>query len=265
VPQPQDARQPAPVPVATPRPAAPAKRPPEEVNASVLERARVIAASTRHELLGKVTTPDRCELQSLNNALMDCFRELSSVEAYSLLFELNLRPFSMVAARVMRMTSCRADLNDILQESFLAIYRYPTRFRPDKPNAFRNWSYSIIRNTVYRHLNQSMRDGIPADMLADVLEDKKTASPARATEDAETGATCSRVYALMLMLYAHAYEHELKDRARLALDLVEVQGMGYRDAADVLGIKLENFKMVVCRARKKIVQSMVRVLGTRLP
>jgi len=261
VPQPQDARQPARAPLAAARP----RRPAEHVPEATLARAREIAAATRHELLAEVVAREPCELQGLNNALMDCFRAQGSVEAYSLLFELNLRPFSLVAARIMRMTSCRADLNDILQESFLAIYRYPTRFRPDKPNAFRNWSYSIIRNTVYRHLSHSLRDGIPAELLADVLEDTRTRSPARATEEAESGATCSRVYALLLLLYMHAYEHELKPRSRLALDLVEVQGMGYRDAAEVLGIKLENFKMVVCRARKKIVQSMVRVLGTRLP
>ena len=53
-----------------------------------------------------------------------------------------------LAARIMRMTGSRADPNDVLQEAFLAIYRYPTRFRAEKPNAFRNWSYSISRNTV---------------------------------------------------------------------------------------------------------------------
>ena len=39
--------------------------------------------------------------------------------------------------------------------------------------------------------------------------------------------------------------------------------MGYREAADLLSIRLENFKMIVCRARKKILQCMIRVLGTR--
>jgi DNA-directed RNA polymerase specialized sigma24 family protein len=42
-----------------------------------------------------------------------------------------------------------------------------------------------------------------------------------------------------------------------------VQRLPYREAADQLGIRLENFKMIVCRARKKIFQSLVRILGTR--
>ena len=61
-----------------------------------------------------------------------------------------------------------------------------------------------------------------------------------------------------------ALEREL-GRTRLALELVEVRGLGYRDAAAVLEIRVENFKMVVCRARKKIFASIVRVLGTRSP
>lgn len=268
-----EARQPDPAPASRParRPAATvARKPvrktqaPDFITAEVLVRARAVAEVTKHPLLARAVLKGTvCEVQELNNALMDAFRELGSVEAYSLLFELNVRPFSLIAARIMRMTGSRADPNDILQEAFLAIYRYPTRFRAEKPNAFRNWSYSIIRNTVYRHLSRAVRDGIPADMLADVLEDESATTPAQASEDKESAARCRRVYGLLLSLYLHAYVHELKDRDRLALELVEVQGMGYREATEVLGIRLENFKMVVCRARKKIFQSMVRVLGTQ--
>lgn len=240
------------------------KQAPDLITAATLKRARVIAESTQHPLLAAVVLKGlSCELQALNNALMDAFRALGSVEAYSLLFELNVRPFSIIAARVMRMSGSRADPNDILQEAFLAIYRYPTRFCPEKPNAFRNWSYSIIRNTVYRHLSRRSRDGIPVEMLAEVLEDENAVTPVQASENKESEARCRRVYGVLLSLYSHAYANELKDRDRLALELVEVRGMGYREAAEVLDIRLENFKMVVCRARKKIFQSMIRVLGTQ--
>ena len=232
--------------------------PREMVTSAVLERARVVARESGHPLLVRTVAGDTCEAQALNNALMDTFRELESVPAYSLLFELNVRPFTLIASRIMRMTGSRADAGDILQEAFLAIYRYPTRFRPDKPNSFRNWSYSIIRNTVYRSLNAANRDGIPVDLLADVLVDTKAASPLQATEDVEQDLTCRRVYGILLCLYLEAYETELKDRDRLALQLVEIEKLGYKDAAARLGIRLENFKMVVCRARKKIVQYMVR-------
>jgi len=238
--------------------------PKEMVSGQVLDQARAVARESGHPLLVQTVAGDTCEVQALNNALMDTFREQESVPAYSLLFELNIRSFTMIATRIMRMTGSRADPGDILQEAFLAIYRYPTRFRPDKPNAFRNWSYSIIRNTIYRSLHAARRDGIPADMLADVLADTRALSPLQATEDIEQDDTCRRVYGILLCLYLDAFDTELKDRDRLALKLVEIEKLGYKDAAARLGIRLENFKMVVCRARKKIVQYMVRVLGTRV-
>ena len=237
----------------------------EFVSGAVLERAREIARATRHPLLVRTVAGDSCELQALNNALMDTFREFEDVAAFSLLYELNVVKFSAQAARRLRQFGSRSDPSDVLQEVFVAIFKYPSKFRPDKPNAFRNWSYSIIRNCVYRSLTKDTRSGIPAELLADVLQDTRTPNPLQATQDEEQDGHCRQVYGLLLCLYMHAYETELKDRDRLALKLVEVQGLGYRDAAAVLEIRVENFKMVVCRARKKIFASIVRVLGTRSP
>lgn len=242
------------------------KAPAELASADSLARAALVAQETRHPLLvSAIAKASRCEKQELDTALMDTFREHESVTAYTLLVELNHRPFTLIAAQQLRMMRGRADPQDVVQDSFLAIYRYPTRFRADKPSAFRNWSYSILRNTVYRSLNRDSRDGVPVEMLAEVLEDPAMTSPLEASSEAEAEVRCKKVLGLLLILYVQAYETELKDRDRLALKLVEVEGLGYRDAADRLGIKLENFKMVVCRARKKIHNYMVRVLGTRLP
>ncbi|GJM21702.1 MAG: hypothetical protein DHS20C15_16170 [Planctomycetota bacterium] len=237
----------------------------DEVAEPLLARAALIARDTQHELLIQVVAKPGCQLQELNNALMDAYRVHASADAFGLLFELNVKPFTLIAAKLMRMTGCRVDPHDILQEAFLAIYRYPRRFRAEKPNAFRNWSYSILRNTVYRNLTRDARVGIPAELLADVLEDTRAVEPIEASQEAESDAECRRVYALVLSLYNDAYANQLKPRDREALQLVEAQKLGYREAADVLGIKLENFKMVVCRARKRIYQHIVRVLGTRLP
>ena len=236
----------------------------DEVPPQSMVRVTRLALETRHPLLDRVLAGESgTDFQVLNNALMDVFRVEGSMEAFSLLFELNTRPFGIIASRILRMTGCRAELGDILQETFLAIYRYPTRFCPDKPNAFRNWSYSIIRNTVYRHLQTAGREAIPVDLVSEILPDEKGASPSDETEDAESDARCRRVYELVLCLYNDIYERHLKDRDRKALHLVEVQRLPYREAADQLGIRLENFKMIVCRARKKIFQSLVRILGTR--
>lgn len=236
----------------------------EAVPEDALQRAIRLARSVDHPLLTRVVeTRPGPEFQALNNALMDTYRVHGSLEAFSLLFELNTRPFTVIANRILRMTGSRADIGDILQETFLAIYRYPSRFCPDKPCAFRNWSYSIIRNTVYRQLQLAAREGIPVDLVAEILPDERVGTPSAASEEAESDDQCERVYGLLLCLYMEIYERDLKPRDRLALQLVEVDRLGYREAAQKLGIRLENFKMIVCRARKKIFQSLVRTLGTR--
>jgi hypothetical protein len=74
----------------------------------------------------------------------------------------------------------------------------------------------------------------------------------------ESAIECTRVYLNYLYLYLRFYGM-LSEREQRAIQLVEVEGTSYRDAAQELGIKLENLKMVIFRARRKIHRSMRRV------
>lgn len=232
------------------------------VGEAELDEARRIAAQHRDAALAEVAagTP---ELQELNNALMCRFRDHRDVDAFGLLYKLNVNAFARVAASVARLSRCRVDVHDVLQESFVAIYSYPSKFRAEKKSSFRNWSYSIIRNTVFRHAQKSVRDGTPVEALAEVLVDEQMATPANASIEAEADARCRRAYALLLGLYREIYDQELKPREQLALMLVEHDGVGYRDAAALMEVRLENFKMIVCRARKRLAAGLVRALGSR--
>jgi DNA-directed RNA polymerase specialized sigma24 family protein len=62
------------------------------------------------------------------------------------------------------------------------------------------------------------------------------------------------VYLTYLHLYLQFYSM-LSPRERSAIHMVEVEEISYRDAADRLNIKLENLKMVIFRARRKIHRS----------
>ena len=69
---------------------------------------------------------------------------------------------------------------------------------------------------------------------------------------------CTRFYLTYLHLYLRFYSM-LSERERRALHMIEVEERSYREAADELGIRLENLKMVIFRARRKIHRSMRRV------
>jgi hypothetical protein len=74
----------------------------------------------------------------------------------------------------------------------------------------------------------------------------------------ESALECTRVYLNYLYLYLRFYRM-LSEREQRAIQMVEVEGHSYRDAARELGIRLENLKMVIFRARRKIHRSMRRV------
>jgi RNA polymerase sigma factor (sigma-70 family) len=200
-------------------------------------------------------------LDEVNNCLMANFRDHSLVDAYSLLYELNHKQFILIIFNKIKYYCHLLDPKDILQDVFLSIYRYPSKFREDKPHAFRNWSYSIIRNTILKHLK--MRDGqeISTDTLIDIMEDKKQDRPLNNLVKRESLKKFKKSCMLYLILYLNIVNNYLSERERLALHLVEVEDKRYREASKSLGIKLENFKMVVCRARKKIVRRMNDLLG----
>ena len=197
----------------------------------------------------------------LNNALMDVYRIHGLAEAYSLLYELNYRIFFLIIFNRIKHYSNLLDPRDILQDVFLSIYRYPHRFRSEKENAFRNWSFSIIRNTILKHLKQRSSSEISTDILSEVLEDKRAYSPLTTLANRESTEKFKKFYLLYLLLYLHVFNNYLSERAKQALLYVEVEGKRYREASDLMDIKLENFKMVVCRARKKLYRRMNQILG----
>jgi DNA-directed RNA polymerase specialized sigma24 family protein len=143
---------------------------------------------------------------------------------------------------------------------FFNIHRYPHRFDCGRDDAFRVWSAMIVRNTVLKHMRAGARGGhkeVPFEDLSDQPEERMT-TPLRGAIQAESATECGRVYLTYLALYLQFYAM-LSPRERLAIHLVEVEEVSYREAAHRLGIKLENLKMVIFRARRKIHRAMRRV------
>ena len=197
----------------------------------------------------------------INNSLMAVFRDHALVDAYSLLYELNYRQFLLVIFNKIKYYCHILDPKDILQDVFLSIYRYPHRFREEKEHAFRNWTYSIIRNTVLKHLKMRNSQESSSEKILEIMEDHNEVGPLNRLVKRESIKRFKRLYLFYLILYLNIVNNCLSEREKLALQLVEVEDKRYREASQVLGIKLENFKMVVCRARKKILKQMNKMLG----
>lgn len=195
---------------------------------------------------------------------MEAFARTRNLEAFSLLYEFSHRQILMVILKRVRYAHPFIDPKDVLQDVFLSIYRYPHRFRNEKSSSFRNWSFSIVRNTLLKHLRAVQRTQVDLDPLAEVVEDPRARAPLKVLEDGEESARAAISYAYCLMSYQKAFLL-LKEREKKALRLIELKGFKYRRAADSMDVRLENLKMIVCRARKKLLRSMEESLEAQKP
>jgi RNA polymerase sigma-70 factor (ECF subfamily) len=193
----------------------------------------------------------------ISTCLMDVFKNTGDSAVFALLFELNRGSFLHAIQSSLRRAFHHVDPQDVLQEVFLNIYRYPHRFHADKADAFRGWGHRIARNTLLKFLKGQSRLArfLEIDEEAMQPEDLRTRRPDRAASEAESAAQVNDAYVLYLHLYLLHFGR-LSPKEQLALTLVEVDGVSYRAAAVALGVRLENLKMVIFRGRRKIFRGM---------
>lgn len=223
----------------------------EVTHAEIRRMLAVVDDDARH--------PDAVR-DAVSTRLMEVFRQRTNRGSFALLYELNCAHLLAQVSSCLRRYGNRADPRDVLQEVFFNVYRYPHRFNCEREDAFRVWSAMIVRNTVLKHLRSNGRNGrmeVPFEDLGDQPE-LEARNPLAGAMDQESERECGRVYLTYLHLYLKFYSM-LSARERSAIHLVEVEESSYREAAERLGIKLENLKMVIFRARRKIHRAMRRV------
>ncbi|MCC6673259.1 MAG: RNA polymerase sigma factor [Planctomycetes bacterium] len=201
-------------------------------------------------------------LDWVSTVLMDCYRNTSDSAVFTLLVEVNTDSFLHAIQSKLRRTVSHVDPQDVLQEVFLNIYRYPHKFLAERADSFRNWGHRIVRNTLLKSLKGESRSlrWISIDEDTVEREDTHERAPDRSAAEAESALLVDRAYLIYLSLYLLHYER-LSAKEKKALTMVEVEGASYRAAADALGIRLENLKMVIFRGRRKIFRGLTRTLS----
>ncbi|MCH2113083.1 MAG: RNA polymerase sigma factor [Planctomycetes bacterium] len=209
---------------------------------------------------------------AVSTVLMGAYKETSSKEAFALLYELNSEDFTRLIFHHLKRSYYQVDPSDVLQEVFFNVYRYPTRFLPDRKTAFKNWTHSIIRNTALKHSRRCQRDqaisfttggmqGEQEEAVALELADDRAANPLDDTAQREATADLIESWRIYLHFYLEAYRC-LTPREKRVMFLVEVESLPYREAAAKVEVRVENLKMMVFRARRKIFTIMKRKFQT---
>lgn len=198
----------------------------------------------------------------VSSCLMDCYRNTGEPRVFAMLFDLNQASFLQAIQAKVRRSAGQVDPQDVLQEVFLNIYRYPRRFLCERADSFRNWGHRIVRNTMLKFFKTESRlqRFTPLDEDVGQRADPHVRSPYRCALEGESAKLVDFAYLVYLNLYLVHYKR-LSQKEQTALRMVEVEGASYKHTAAALGIRLENLKMVIFRGRRKIFRGLQKSLS----
>lgn len=148
-----------------------------------------------------------------------------------------------------RYTGRREDAEDLTQEIMIRVYQNLNTFRSDA-GSFQNWILRVGRNLIIDHYRQTRRYQPAAgseEMDGMHLEDDKAPNPQQMVEMDEA--------ARFLWNGLNSLSPELKE----ALVLRDLEGLAYREIAEMLGIPEGTVKSRINRGRVEL----ARILSKR--
>ncbi len=157
----------------------------------------------------------------------------------------------------------RVDPAELLQDTYVNVYRYAGGFSEADGASFHAWARAIAANVVRRASTRSRL--LSLGSLPDGTQEPTDPRPGPdlALCTGEQDQALRRTWALLLLQYANAHQR-LGPRDQLALDLIEVQGYTYGEAGRLLRVGRSNMKMIMFRARNRLRAHMGRALEAGL-
>ncbi|MEM7308534.1 MAG: sigma-70 family RNA polymerase sigma factor [Planctomycetota bacterium] len=199
----------------------------------------------------------------LATALMALYRDTRSQPVFEALYVLTRAPVLAWIKSLLRRNRAHLDPTELLQDTFVNVYRYPKAFRDDHNGSFRVWVRTIAGNIVRRA--GSSRRRLSFQELPEGLQEPEDLRecPAAHAEIGEERVLLRSAWVLFLWHYGKAWQ-ELAPRDKRALHLVEVEGLSYQEAGEILQVGRSNMKMIVFRARLRISRRIRDAMGGAL-
>ena len=217
---------------------------------------RLRAGAPGHELCALRSGASADELENeVGTRLMALYRDTRSEELFEALYCFSRASILRWIQSLLRKGSGQLDPVELLQDTFVNVYRYPASFRDEHSGSFRVWVRTIAGNIVRRASGRT--SALSFQQLPEGLREPadETINPELQADLGEQSVHLREAWSLFLMHYAAAWE-QLSERDRRALHLVEVLGLSYERAGEELGVKRSNMKMIVFRSRKRIAAHM---------
>ncbi len=196
----------------------------------------------------------------VDTALMALFRDTRSAESFEVLYDRTAGAVFDWLRRLLAGQRCGLDPLEILQDTFVNVYQYSTRFRDERPESFRVWVRTIASNAMRRARSQVPRRA--EQPLSEKLGEPvaRHAEPTRRLDEEEERRRLALTWMLFLEHYSRAYAG-LAARDQTALAMVEIECLSYAEAGARLAVGASNMKMIMFRARQRLIARMDRSMG----
>ncbi len=147
-----------------------------------------------------------------------------------------------------RLTLCREDAEELLQDVFIRVYKYLYTYNSSMK--FLSWVYRIALNTYKDNCKRKKRQ------LSICPFDDEINTGVKQTNQFETDFYARENFREIVKII-----NSLKEEYRIAIILKCIQDFSYKEIGEMLGITPQNAKMRVNRARKKIGKSLNKMNG----
>ncbi|MEX1026012.1 MAG: sigma-70 family RNA polymerase sigma factor [Planctomycetota bacterium] len=196
----------------------------------------------------------------LGTRLMALWRDERSKESFEALYRVSHVAVRQWIQGLLGSNPRGLDPREVLQDTFVNVFRYPNSFRDDHAGSFRVWVRTIAGNQIRRACRPpALAAGAYPEGWNEPAD--RHAGPVESLVGMDERLRMGSAWRLFLMHYARAFE-ELAERDRRALQLVEVESLPYAEAGVILGVGRSNMKMIVFRARQRLARHMrVSMLG----
>ena len=148
------------------------------------------------------------------------------------------REYSRVNATVYRLIGSAKDADDLVQETFIAVFRGLGRFRGD--SKLSTWIDRIAVRVVFHHIRSRGKATIPLEVMGDV--------------DAGTGSVDSQAHAREGLRRLYGALAELSPEARTAFALFAIDGRSIAEVAQLTQTSFVAAKCRIWRARREVMK-----------
>lgn len=173
--------------------------------------------------------------------------------AFGLLVDKYQRKLGRLLSRMIR---DQAEIEDVVQESFIKAYRALPNFRGD--SAFYTWLYRIGINTAKNYLvSVGRRPTVSTDIEIEDAENFDSGDELRTTETPE-----STMMTKQIAQTVNDTVESLPEELRTAITLREIEGLSYEEIATIMNCPIGTVRSRIFRARETIALKLRPLLDT---